>query len=320
MHAGQRSQLTSNKHMATLLRSFSLMLPSGLARLTAVLPVAGHKRSPSFINLHPLPTFSSHATDQGTSDGVAVDTAVNSERPGQTSETHLHEEKCEQVSHEEVAHDHGNSATKSKRWRYGSSREQEDGVVLKVLPGLGDPKALKFRLGKKHVTMDSVREKRVCGEGVEEGEVELRSSVGDLPKSMEGFESTETAKLVQGLRKKLSLSEKDQSLYSNALPSVFGTSVGGAKEIAKTIKRAGFKKSEVSSVLPRYPNIVDVNYDNVARVYKVLQKEYKMNRKWLQGLLRRHPYLFTLEEGAVRERMDSFVELGLRSREIGENV
>ena len=257
------------------------------------------------------------------SDEKVTSTGVNKPDNEVSSEvTELDTGKEERKSHNTLAQDEGISAKKYGVWKRGSKVKEGEEVILKVLPRLGEPKALKFRLGKKHVTMDSVREKNLTSEDLTEPDdsLECGKIIGDLPKSknMDGEESEATLNLVQSLRKKLSLSDKDQSLYSNASPSIFGTTVGGAKEVAVMIKRAGFKKKEVGSVLPKFPNILDVNYDNVARVYKVLQKEYKMNRKWLQGLMRRHPFLFMLEEKVVRERMDSLVELGLHSREISE--
>ena len=311
-----RSKNEVATHMASVLRATAILQPICVRRLTAIHKVSRHWKAPRSVNLQPLLRFTSVADDTvGSTNTTAVESSTSLIVP----EADVHAETLDQAVQDKAARDDGGHGKKSWSWKSGYAKErEEEGVVLKVLPGLGEPKALKFRLGKKHVTMDSVRDENMTGEELAELESdESGTKFGDLPKTMEGGESEETAKLVKTLRKKLSMSEKDQTLFASALPSVFGTTVGGAREVAMTIKRAGFKKSEVSSVFPRFPTILEVNYDNVARVYKVLQKEYKMNRRWLQGLLRRHTYVFTLGEGQIRERMDTLVELGLRSREIG---
>ena len=308
-----RSKFT-HVHMASVQsvqRASSFLQP---LRITAAFQAFGHWRVWRRSHLQILARFSSDANSSGTTENPAI-AAVN--KPY----NEVLGDKTEEILQTDSIQDQEGSVKNYGSWKRGSKGKPEEDVILKVLPGLGEPKALKFRLGKKHVTMDRVREKNLMSEDFLESEddFELSRSVGELPKNIEGRESEATSRLLQSLSKKLSLSDKDQSLYSKALPSIFGTTVGGAKEVAMTIKRAGFKKKEVSSVLPRFPNILDVNYDNVARVYKILQKEYKMNKKWLQGLLRRHPFVFTLNEQVVRDRMDALVELGLRSREISKS-
>lgn len=297
-------------------KATAFVQPVGVPRLTVMFRMLCQWKE-----WRPTSSYISSRLASGTSNGESSEsastvTSVDREAPSKVSDAH-----SEQRLGSRVVHGGGSSAKKTNSWKPGAIKGGED-KILKVLPGSGEPKALKFRLGKKHVTTESLRGKSLHNEDLLESEhdVKLSGSIGDLPKNLDDDSDTneETYRLVQSLRKKLSLSDKDQSLYSNSLPSVFGTSVGGARQAAKTIHRAGFKKSEVSSVLPRFPNILDINYDNVARVYKVLQKAYKMNRNWLQGLMRRHPYLFTLEEGVIRERMDAMIEFGLHPREIGE--
>ena len=306
-------------HMATVRVAGCLLLQPIAAtyRRCATFHIVGRWKTRNVDRLCPSSRFASDATSRESSERVSSSEAAvpdssscaSDERSPGSTEQGLSSNAAEEVN---------TSVKKSWSWRPGHSKKEEEGVVFKVLPGLGEPEAVKFRLGKKHITMDDVRERSLVGEDLMEYDVDSGGAVGNLPKTADDHMTNETSELVQSLRRKLSLSEKDQGLYSNALPSLFGITVGGAKQVAMTIKRAGFKKSEVSSVFPRFPNVLDVNFNNVARVYKVLQKEYKMNRRWLQGLLIRHPYVFMLEEGAIRERMDAMVELGLKSREIGE--
>ena len=317
---GQRSTRQTRLHMASVsCRANSVLQLS--SRLSAALQALGHRKGWRSVNLQPQYGLASSATSGEATKNVSVSTGdrllSKDEDLRQVSTPHAG--KKEQVSSDQAIQDDSGLGKARKSWKPASKRDKED-VVRKVLPGLGEAKSVKFRLGKKFITAESARERSPTNEELIESEEGARKAVVDLPKNRAGHYMEVTSELVKAVTKNLSLTKRDQRLYSDALPSVFGTSVGGAKQVAMTLNKAGLTKSDVSTIFPKFPHILDIDYDNVARVYTMLNEEYKMNRLYLVGLLRNHPYVFTMEEGVVRERMDALLELGLRRNDVGEQL
>ena len=314
---GQRSNKHTRLHMASVCRGSSVL---HLSRLSAVLQALGRRKDWRSANFQPLYRLASSASSRESTESVSVSTRNRLSKDKDLRQVSAaHAGTNEQASSDGVAQEEGGSEKKRKSWKPASKKDKED-VITTVLPGRGEAKAIKFRLGKKFVTVESARGKTLTNEDLEDG-AEGASGIIELyklPKSTDGHQMEETSELFEALESKLSLTRKDQSLYSNALPSVFGTTVGGAKQVAMALNKAGLTKSDVSVVLPKFPHILDVDYVNVARVYKMLNAEYRMNKRWLMGLLKNHPHIFTLEEEVVRERMDVLLELGLYRREIGK--
>jgi hypothetical protein len=231
-----------------------------------------------------------------------------------------HAGRNEQVSSDQASQSDGGSEKSKKGWKPPSKKGKKEEVITKVLPDRGEARAVKFRLGKKLVTADDARERSLANKELIESEEGVKRAVVPLPKNRAGHQMETTSKLMNAVTKNLSLTKKDQSLYSDALPSVFGTSVGGARQVAMALNKAGLTKADVSTIFPKFPHIFNIDYENVARIYTMLNEEYKMNKLYLVGLMRSHPYVFTMEEGVVRERMDSLFELGLQHTDIGKQL
>lgn len=294
-----------------------------LSRLSKALQALGHRKSWRSVNLHPFYGLSSSATSGEATKNVSVSTGdrVVSKDKGSRELFAPHAGRNEQVSSDRALQSGGGSEKSKKGWKPPAKKGKDD-VITKVLPDRGEARAVKFRLGKKSVTAGSARERSLANEElIDESGEGVKRAVVDLPKNRSGRHPMEaTTILVTAVTKNLSLTKKDERLYSDALPSVFGASVGGARQVAMALNKAGLTKTDVSTIFPKFPHILDIDYENVARVYKMLSEEYKMNRLYLVGLMRSHPYVFTMEERVVRERMDALFELGLQHSDIGEQL
>ena len=293
-----------------------------LSRLSTALQALSHRKCWRSVNIHPFYGLASSATSGEATKNVSVSTGgrlLGKDKDLREVSASL-AGRNEQLSSDQASQSDGGVEKSKKGWKPPSKKGKKDDVITKVLPDRGEARAVKFRLGKKLVTADGAREKSLANEELIESEEGVKRATVALPKNRAGHQMEETVKLVDTVTKNLSLTKKDQSLYSDALPSVFGASVGGAKQVAMTLNKAGLTKADVSTVLPKFPHILDIDYENVARVYTMLIEEYKMNRLYLVGLMRSHPYVFTMEEGVVRERMDALFELGLQHSDIGEQL
>ena len=313
-----RSKIKPSKHhMASTCCRVSSVLQ--LSRLSTALQALSHRKSWRSVNLQPFYELASGATSGEATKNISVSTVdrLGSKDKDLKEVSAPQAGRNEQVSSDQALQSDGGLEKSKKSWKPASKKGKED-AITRVLPGRGEARAVKFRLGKKSVTAESAKERSLANEELIESEEGVRRAVVDLPKNRAGHQIDVTYKLVNAVTKNLSLTKKDGSLYSNALPSVFGTSVGGAKQVAMALNKAGLTKADVSTVFPKFPHILDIDYSNIARIYAVLNEEYKMNKHYLVGLLRSHPYVFTMEEGVVRERMDALFELGLQHSDIGK--
>ena len=287
-----------------------------LSRLSTALQALSHRKCWRSVNLQPFYRLASSATSGEATKNVSVSTGDRLLNKDEDLKEVFAPQagRNEQASSDQALQSDGGS---KKSWKPASKKGKED-VITKVLPGRDEVRAVKFRLGKKSVTAESARERSLANEELIESEERVKRAVVALPKNRAGHQMNVTSKLVNAVTKNLSLTKKDENLYSDALPSMFGISVGGAKQVAMALNKAGLTKADVSTIFPKFPHILDTDYDNVARVYTMLNEEYKMNKLYLVGLLRSHPYVFTMEEGVVRERMDALFELGLQHSDIGK--
>ena len=317
----QRSKIKcpNSLHMASACCRAGSVLQ--LSRLSTALQALSHRRCWRSVNIHPFYRLASSATSGEATKNVSV--SIGDRLLGKDKDlkevSAPHAGRNEQVSSDQASQSDGGSEKSKKDWKHPKKGKKED-VITKVLPDRGEARAVKFRLGKKLVTADGARERSLANEELIESEEGVKRAAIALPKNRAGHQMEETSKLVDAVTKNLSLTKKDRSLYSNALPSVFGTSVGGAKQVAMALNKAGLTKADVSTIFPKFPHILDIDYENVARVYTMLNEDYKMNRLYLVGLMRSHPYVFMMEEGVVRERMDALFELGLQHSEIGKQL
>lgn len=316
---GLRSTVQTRLHMASAFCRASSVLQ--LSRISTALQALTHRKGWRSVNFQPFYGLASRATSGEATKNISVSTGdrLLSKDNDLREISAPYAGRNEQVSSDRGLQSDGGSETSKKRWKHASKKGKDD-VITKVLPGRGEARAMKFRLGKKSVTAESARERSLANEELIESEEGVKRRIVDLPKNRAGHQMEATSKLVTAVMKNLSLTKKDESLYSDALPSVFGISVGGAKQVAMALNKAGLTKADVSTIFPKFPHILDIDYENVGRIYTMLSEEYRMNKLYLVGLMRSHPYVFTMEEGVVRERMDALFELGLQHTDIGKQL
>ena len=298
--------------MASVCRARSVLQ---LSRLSAALQALSYRRDWTSFNLRSLHRSASSSTSGETTKNVSV--SIREKRSKEDEELRQVISSHVETNDQKLPEDKSKSR---KSWQPASKKGKEN-VIRKVLPGRGEAKAVSFRLGKKFVTAENARERSLANDCLIESDNGASGGAAvDMPKARAGHQMEATSELINALTKNLSLTQKDLNLFSDSLPSIFGMSVGRAKQVAIAMNKAGLTKSDVGIVFPKFPHILDIDYENVARIFTMLNFEYKMNRLWLVGLMKNHPYVFTLDEEMVRERVDVLFELGLQRHDIGELI
>ena len=85
--------------------------------------------------------------------------------------------------------------------------------------------------------------------------------------------SSETAELLEGLDRHLSLSAGHREVFST-VPSVLGS---GGREVEGRVgelRRLGFTRREVETVLVSFPAVLQVDYQNVSQNFVKLKKSF----------------------------------------------
>ena len=300
--------------MASVCRAKSVVQ---LSRLSAALQTLCYRKGWTCSNLRSLHRSASSSSSGQTTENVSV-VSTRKKRFKEDKDLRQVSSSHAETSEQKTLEDEGGSVKSRKSWQPASKQGKEN-VIRKVLPGRGEANAVSFRLGKKFVTAENARERSLANEYSIESENGVAGGAAvNMPKARAGHQMEVTSELVKALTKNLSLTQKDLNLYSDSLPSIFGMSVGRAKQVAVALNKAGLAKSDIGVVFPKFPHILDIDYENVARVFTMLNVDYKMNKLWLVGLIKNHPYVFTLDEEIVRERVDALFELGLQRHDIGE--
>lgn len=181
-------------------------------------------------------------------------------------------------------------------------------VRYERLPSLTRGTDILFTVGKRRTTLKNVTSALATKEAV----IDDTSKVGganyfdellkpsfQTKRSRTNPPSADTVKLLKHISESHDLSQHDTELYSASLPSLLGVTVDNISDTSAELAEAGFAEEEVDQMLALFPHVLDVNYENVYEVY-CLFKEYLQHNRWIYGLMRRYPFLLTLDSTQVR--------------------
>lgn len=181
----------------------------------------------------------------------------------------------------------------------------------RLLPQTGNSDIV-FTIGKRRLSLENAQALLDTHNHIDSSaSTEVQSDVGggkspsDLislsvqtKRSRANNPSVTTSDLVNHIRKRHDLSQKDMELYSASLPSLLGVNVDTLSNTAAKLEEAGFSVKEVHQLLSVFPHIFSVNYENMFAVYKVF-KDHIKNTRFIQGLIYRYPFLLTLDPSQV---------------------
>ena len=193
-----------------------------------------------------------------------------------------------------------------------SNNPKNQKILYERLPARMGDTDIQFTIGKRRMTLKTAKSALDKWSLENESLIDDVSKVGganyfgDLLKpsfqtkrSRTNPPSVDTVKLLKHISKSHELSQKDTELYSASLPSLLGVTIDNISDTSAELGEAGFDEDEIDQLLALFPHILDVNYENVYKVY-CLFKEYLQHSRWIHGLMRRYPFLLTLDSSQVR--------------------
>ena len=107
-------------------------------------------------------------------------------------------------------------------------------------------------------------------------------------------------KIVLYLLSELGVSKRDAQLYLRSAPSVLGVSLDSLQEEVEELRGLGFSERQVAWIVPRFPSTLTVDWGNLRGVYEVMVDEVGMTEATVITLMKRHPFLFTLQSSTVK--------------------
>ena len=207
--------------------------------------------------------------------------------------------------------------SKVKDARPGTMREQlGKGKVqitpIAILPGKVEPHTEYFRLGTKvKADYNDIVALAKRGAGRRRVLTNEHFVPDEFEFTREGFTSEETKSLTQQvpphvretvsyLLSDVGVSKSDARQYLKSAPSLLGVSRESLREGVETLLALGFTKKQVGWIIPRFPATLSVDWRNLREVYEVMADEVKMKESTIITLMKRHPFLFTLQSSKVK--------------------
>ena len=106
--------------------------------------------------------------------------------------------------------------------------------------------------------------------------------------------------VVDYLCSEVGMTESDLNWYWNSAPSLLGIRVEEIRAEVEKMRKLGFTNIEIAKVLPSFPPCVEMDWQNVFEVFKVLSRDMGLRWNLVVCLMRKHPYIFTQDVSKVR--------------------
>ena len=163
-----------------------------------------------------------------------------------------------------------------------------------------------FTIGKEAVTLETAeaavaKRRSLHNESLTECDSvpERPPSLGlSVKRSRTNPPSESTQEMLHYLDTHHKLFQKTRNLYSQALPSLLGVGVEEVTNTSDELEGVGFSPEVVDRLLSAFPHILEVNFENVYKVFTVLRKYLRHDNR-VYGLILSHPFLFTLDPSQV---------------------
>ncbi len=185
----------------------------------------------------------------------------------------------------------------------GSQLRQENKDMLFERLPVPKKSNLKFTIGRKTTTLKKAKSvvKRIRKSeniSTEEDELDVILQSGNSVKRGGGGQSENSREVLEYLASHPSMYKKDQELYSDALPSIFGANASEIEEISQKLSEVGFTAEEIGRILPIFPHIFELDYNNVFESFCLL-RQYLRKTPRVFKLVRKHPALLTSDPSKV---------------------
>ena len=210
---------------------------------------------------------------------VLTRTSVDVEQFGvRAREEEEEEEEGEEEEEEEEEKEEGEEEEEKGEEEEEEEEERCDRVVL---GGRGEGEGGEVKRGAGGRRVRSLRELRTF------------LKVGMIRGTYRGDSaSPETTELLQCLQRDLKPNAKSLGHFTT-VPSILGTSVEETRERISKLRTLGFSRKEVEAILLAFPVILDVDYENVLAVCRIMKKCVP-GGSLLRGVLLRQPFVFLL--------------------------
>lgn len=181
-------------------------------------------------------------------------------------------------------------------------RQQNKDVLFERLP-TPTRSTLQFTVGRQITTLNNAksavrRGKPPLDKLLIEDETNLMSVNHEKLRSRTASQSESTRDVVNYVASQESMYKQDLHLYTDALPSILGSTVSEVEETREKLSQAGFSPAEIGRVLPILPLIFEVDYEKVYEVYCLLM-EYLGHQTRVLKLMRTHTFLLSLDPSQV---------------------
>ena len=182
---------------------------------------------------------------------------------------------------------------------------------IAILPAKEGPHTQTYRLGTK-VKVDYQEVVNIAQQGA--GKRRVYTDEHFIPDKFEftreAFDSKEANALLEEVAPhirdtvlyllfEVGVSKPDAQEYLRSAPSLLGVSRYTLEEQVQELRGLGFSREQVAWIVPRFPPTLSVDWRNLREVYEVLVEEVKMEEANVITLMKRHPFLFTLQSSKV---------------------
>ncbi len=208
--------------------------------------------------------------------------------------------------------------SKVKDAKLGTMREKKrKGEVeitpIAILPSNEEPRPQYYQLGSKvRVDYDEIVATAKRGMGKRRAFTNEHFVADEFEFTREAFNSDEANELMEEvpshvrqivsyLLSEVGVSKVDAQMYLKSAPSVLGVSLDSLREQVEELGALGFSKKQVAWIVPRFPSVLTVDWGNLREVYELLVNDVGMKEATVITLMKRHPFIFTLQSSKVRE-------------------
>ena len=105
---------------------------------------------------------------------------------------------------------------------------------------------------------------------------------------------------VNYLSREVGMTISDTMWYINSAPSLLGVSMEKLGEEVEEMRKVGFKNVEIARILPSFSSCLEMDWENMHGIFKVLTEDLELEWTSVVTLMRKYPYIFTKDCSKVR--------------------